>query len=48
VAHRLLTGKTAAKRKKRGRRVSQAEKLIEDRQLQLSKTLAPFVLTGEF
>jgi hypothetical protein len=48
MAHRLLTGKTTAKRKKHGRLVSQAAKLIEERQLQLSKALAPFVLTGEF
>jgi hypothetical protein len=48
MAHRLLTGKTAAKSKKHGRLVSQAAKLIEDRQLQLSKALAPFVLTGAF
>jgi hypothetical protein len=44
-AHRLPAGKTAAGRTKRGRPADQAAKLFEDRQLQLSKALAPFVKT---
>ncbi|MFD1560681.1 hypothetical protein ACFSHT_34420 [Paraburkholderia silviterrae] len=36
------------KEKERGRRAGQAAKLIEDRQLLLSKASAPFVKTGEF
>jgi hypothetical protein len=41
-AHRLPVGKTAAGRTKRGRPADQAVKLFQDRQLQLSKVLAPF------
>jgi hypothetical protein len=47
-AHHLPAGKTAAKEKERGRLAGQATKLFEDRQLLLSKALAPFVETGEF
>jgi hypothetical protein len=42
-AHRLLDGKTAARRNERGRPAGQAEKLFEGRLLQLSKAFAPFV-----
>jgi hypothetical protein len=45
-AHRLPAGKTAAQRRERGRPAGQAVKLIEDRQLQVSKAAAPFVKTA--
>jgi hypothetical protein len=45
-AHRLPAGKTAARRKKRGRRAGQAAKQFLDRQLLLSKVLAPFCEDG--
>ena len=44
-AHRLPAGKTAAERRERRRPAGQAVKLIEDRQLQVSKAAAPFVKT---
>ncbi|WP_156992106.1 hypothetical protein [Paraburkholderia oxyphila] len=43
----LLAGRRLRK-KQSGRRAGQAEKLFEDRLLQLSKAYAPFVKTGEF
>jgi hypothetical protein len=45
-AHRLPFSKTAAGRIKRGRPADQAVKVFQDRQLQLSKVLAPFCEDG--
>jgi hypothetical protein len=47
-AHRLPAGKTAAIRRERGRPADQAAKQIEDRQLQVSKAIAPFCEDREF
>jgi hypothetical protein len=50
----MTTARTACLRQngglgmKRGRSAVQAEKLFEDRLLQLSKACAPFVTTAEF
>ena len=42
-AHRLPAGRTAAMKRKRGRLAGQAVKLFEDRLLQESKAIAPFL-----
>ena len=47
-AHRLPAGKTAAKKRERGRRAGQAVKLFESRLLLVSKAWAPFVKTANF
>jgi hypothetical protein len=47
-AHRLPAGRTAAGKSERGRPAGQAAKLFEDRLLQVSKALAPFVKTFKF
>ena len=47
-AHRLACWQDGGWERERGRPAGQAAKLFEDRLLQVSKALAPFIKTGEF